>query len=184
VIKTLLNFVEKKTLTVDTLDSGLAVFLNTKKLQDLLPCNDYSQTSAEQKVLILWNIIEKINEDYDEEISDFLNEKFSPDQLRATCVGQDAFCNNYWYFDDLRLYKEHNSGHPKKPWAAAQPPAISSGSRKDWSCVCVSLDQWTIFLKQFRKSGNPNEKALYSLLKDEIFPLVKIQLEVIRESYR
>ncbi|KAF4533444.1 hypothetical protein B566_EDAN001170 [Ephemera danica] len=62
---------------------------------------------------------------------------------------------------NLRLYRENN---------------VKKASRKDWECVCITLEDWLGFLKQFRKTNNPQERELYQYLNLELFPLIENQL--------
>lgn len=84
-----------------------------------------------------------------------------------TQLKQDGFLRMeliYWCLvSDLRLYKETSS---------------KKGTRKDWETVCVTLADWKLFLRHFRKTTNPQEILLYHYLKEELFPLVEVSLEV------
>ncbi|XP_064600516.1 trithorax group protein osa-like isoform X2 [Liolophura sinensis] len=121
-----------------------------------------SSLSPENKVQLLKWLLDQVIEGRDEDVSDYLNDHFSPNDLRPINVGQDAFNNTYWYFGDQRLYKENTS---------------RKAGKKDWETVCVTLKDWRFFLKQFRKTTNPQEKELFHYLSDELFPLVRAQLE-------
>lgn len=71
----------------------------------------------------------------------------------------------HWCFllSDLRLYKESST---------------KKATKKDWECVCITLNDWHLFLKQFRKSTNPQEREFFQYLGDKLFPLIEKQLEV------
>ncbi|KAK8865602.1 hypothetical protein IAR55_000746 [Kwoniella newhampshirensis] len=53
----------------------------------------------------------------------------------------------------------------------------------EWEAVCVTLYDWRTFPEQFAKSKDPDEKALYELLTEEVGPKV-IEVLVEKEQER
>ncbi|XP_046406071.1 collagen alpha-1(I) chain isoform X2 [Ischnura elegans] len=139
------------------------------ELAVLLGDQTWNNFAPEEKVLALKWLVDRVLESRGEELKQHLDETWRPDDMRGLCAGQDAFNNVYWYLDDLRLYRENN---------------VKKASKKDWECVCVTLQDWVGFLKQFRKTNNPQEKELYTYLNLELFPLIENQLRELGEGGR
>ncbi|XP_071454313.1 protein BCL9 homolog [Hetaerina americana] len=139
------------------------------ELTVLLGDQTWNNLGPEEKVLALKWLVDRVLEHRGEELKQHLDETWRPDDMRGLCAGQDAFNNVYWYLDDLRLYRENN---------------VKKASKKDWECVCVTLQDWVGFLKQFRKTNNPQEKELYTYLNLELFPLIENQLRELGEGGR
>lgn len=110
-------------------------------------------------------------------------------------AGYDRAGNTYYILDDNRLYR-------RTPWTAEPPPPPKKSKAKRkaakrrrvstaeedgeeersigglWSCVCVSLHDWTVFVSSFDNSKDVDEKALRAYLKEEVVPdLTKTWLE-------
>ncbi|KAI5855676.1 hypothetical protein BZA05DRAFT_389313 [Tricharina praecox] len=114
---------------------------------------------------------------------------------RMEPAGYDRAGNTYYILDDNRLYR-------RTPWTAEPPPPPKKSKAKRkaakrrrvstaeedgeeersigglWSCVCVSLHDWTVFVSSFDNSKDVDEKALRAYLKEEVVPdLTKTWLE-------
>ncbi|WVQ85710.1 hypothetical protein IAT38_007876 [Cryptococcus sp. DSM 104549] len=53
----------------------------------------------------------------------------------------------------------------------------------EWEAICVTLYDWRTFPEQFANSRDPDEKALYQMLKEEVGPTI-IEVLVAREQER
>jgi hypothetical protein len=42
----------------------------------------------------------------------------------------------------------------------------------EWSCVCITLQDWTTFISGLEKSKDPDEKALCAHLKEDVMPII------------
>jgi len=115
---------------------------------------------------------------------------------RMEPVGYDRNGNTYYILDDDRLYRRTRwvaEPSPKKGKAkkkaskrrrvsAAEEEAEGAGEvpgmSSRWSCVCVSLHDWTVFVRSFDNSKNADEKAFCKYLKEDVIPnLTKSWLE-------
>ncbi|CAH1785706.1 unnamed protein product [Owenia fusiformis] len=122
----------------------------------------FKHLRGDEKVQILRWLVDYVFDKKADELEEYFDDNFHPNDLRAINVGQDAFNNTYWYFDDLRLYKEAGS---------------KKSGKKDFETICITLPDWQTFVKQFRKTSNVNEKLLHDYLTTELFPLVSAKLE-------
>ena len=145
----------------------IAAFSEEKKYDDL---------TVRERVGVLfglcqWNISEN------EGLVEFANTKLEPEDLRVQPIGQDAMGCKFWYFRDLRLYRE------VPPKRASKKGKASPGV---WEIVCSSADEWTLYCKRFEKSKNAAEKELFSVLRDDISPIVlgKLQAKQREEEKR
>jgi hypothetical protein len=103
--------------------------------------------------------------------------------------GYDRAGNTYYILDDNRLYRRtpwiHESQPAKKVKRAGRKGTkrrrVSTAAEEDvenvaagvWSCVCVSLHDWTMFVNDFENSKDPDEKALWAHLKKDVMPVLK-----------
>lgn len=55
----------------------------------------------EDKLGILKWLVDHVYQEKEEELAEYLDDNFSPEDLRGICAGQDAFNNAYWYLDAL-----------------------------------------------------------------------------------
>ncbi|CAF0754590.1 unnamed protein product [Rotaria sordida] len=67
---------------------------------------------------------------------DQVTENMPADSLRFEPFGEDSRGNKLWYFADTRLYCESWNKNTE----------IST-----WECVCRTLDEWNVFIENFRK---------------------------------
>jgi flagellar biosynthesis GTPase FlhF len=105
--------------------------------------------------------------------------------------GYDRNGNTYYILDDNRLYRQ-------TPWimeprpvkkmkttakrnkrrrvsnAVEEEPAetLSEWQGGEWSCVCITLQEWTTFIGGLEKSKDPDEKALCAHLKEDVMPII------------
>ncbi|XP_078367104.1 uncharacterized protein LOC144651097 isoform X2 [Oculina patagonica] len=117
----------------------------------------YKEFSPEDRVLLLKQLIDYLAEGKDEELKEFVKDFLNPNSSRVKPIGRDSGNNIYWYFDDLRLYRE---------------TVGKKGRRTGWETVCLNCDDWEKLLSTFQKSSNSNEKKLYKYLKNELYPAV------------
>ncbi|XP_035668692.1 B-cell CLL/lymphoma 9 protein-like isoform X2 [Branchiostoma floridae] len=122
----------------------------------------YADMDPYQRLVFLKGVADHVFEQKVDELSEYLDETYDPEDMRAVPIGQDSLKNTYWYFDDLRLYKETVGRKGEK-----------------WECVCSNLKEWTSFVKKFRKSSHPQEKELYEFLHGQLLPLILGPLQTL-----
>ncbi|XP_074659835.1 uncharacterized protein LOC141912499 [Tubulanus polymorphus] len=155
---------------ITNFESHLTKLLSEKR-KDLNPLatKSFIELTAEEKVDILKWLIEYTYDEKDEDLVDSVNDTCpATDDMRAINAGQDAAGNTYWYFDDLRLYKE-----------IASKKLIT---RKEWECCCVTLKDWIDLLGKYRAVTNAQERELFEFLNNEIFPIIQVQLQKIEKG--
>ncbi|CAG8501792.1 11713_t:CDS:10 [Paraglomus brasilianum] len=129
----------------------------------------------------------------------------NPDDVsswRSEPVGQDAKGNKYWVFKDNRLYRElpqpskrstkatanGKAGRGKKNDKKSKPKveeeAQATTESTGWETVCVTLQEWREFPRQWVKSRGKAEKELYRTLNEEILPEVLDYLEAKEKEKR
>lgn len=121
----------------------------------------YVDLKPEDRVLLLKQLIyylaDHLAASKDEQLKEFTKNFLNPDSTGVKPIGRDASNNIYWYFDDLRLYRELIG---------------KKGRRTGWETVCLNCQDWEKLLSSFQKSSNNNEKKLYKYLKNELYPAV------------
>lgn len=121
----------------------------------------YVDLKPEDRVLLLKQLIyylaDHLAASKDEQLKEFTKNFLNPDSSGVKPIGRDASNNIYWYFDDLRLYRELIG---------------KKGRRTGWETVCLNCQDWEKLLSSFQKSSNSNEKKLYKYLKNELYPAV------------
>ncbi|CAH3118622.1 unnamed protein product [Pocillopora meandrina] len=121
----------------------------------------YVDLKPEDRVLLLKQLIYYLADHLaackDEQLKEFTKNFLNPDSSGVKPIGRDASNNIYWYFDDLRLYRELIG---------------KKGRRTGWETVCLNCQDWEKLLSSFQKSSNSNEKKLYKYLKNELYPAV------------
>lgn len=121
----------------------------------------YVDLKPEDRVLLLKQLIyylaDHLAASKDEQLKEFTKNFLNPDSSGVKPIGRDASNNIYWYFDDLRLYRELIG---------------KKGRRTGWETVCLNFQDWEKLLSSFQKSSNSNEKKLYKYLKNELYPAV------------
>ncbi|KAI5819713.1 hypothetical protein BZA77DRAFT_141942 [Pyronema omphalodes] len=110
-------------------------------------------------------------------------------QWRIEPCGFDEKGNTYYILDDNRLYKRTpwiidapaKKSKPKKkatkrrrvsaavPTPSPEPETEKAG---EWSCVCVTLHDWTMFMQSLEKSKDEDEQALYTYINEDILPML------------
>ncbi|CAH1251777.1 Hypp9156 [Branchiostoma lanceolatum] len=131
------------------------------------------------RLVFLKGVADHVFEEKVEELSEYLDETYDPEDMRAVPIGQDSLKNTYWYFDDLRLYKE-SVGRKGEKWEYLRLYKETVGRKGEkWECVCSSLKEWTSFVKKFRKSSHPQEKELYEFLHGQLLPLILGPLQTL-----
>ena len=121
-------------------------------------------------------------------------------------MGYDADGNTYYLFDDNRLYyrdapvipedkpvRKRFRGRKRKRGARrieseepeSPPPTNGVDFDEDatWHVQCITMDDWTSFLAQLKKSRDVDEKAMYRHLNDNVLPTL-IEEEKERERQR
>ncbi|KAJ7380310.1 hypothetical protein OS493_011030 [Desmophyllum pertusum] len=66
----------------------------------------YDEFSPKERVLLLKRLIDYLADGKDDELNEFAKDFLNPNSSRVKPIGRDASNNIYWYFDDLRLYRE------------------------------------------------------------------------------
>ncbi|KAI5839988.1 hypothetical protein DFP73DRAFT_559762 [Morchella snyderi] len=115
---------------------------------------------------------------------------------RMEPAGYDAEDNEYFILDDNRLYRRASwkeaaaSPHKKKKSQTSRAgrkrkripnnSSIDSGEAlskvdetREWSCVCISLDDWEKFVSSLKGSKDADEKALYEYLDGDVLPEIR-----------
>ncbi|XP_076371210.1 uncharacterized protein LOC143257025 isoform X2 [Tachypleus tridentatus] len=159
----LLRFLtERKDILIKNFEDSLRNLLCQSKVGPVQFRNSdtgsWLKLSAEERLTILMWLVDHVYQEKNEELAEYLQDNYDADELRGICAGHDAFNNSYWYLGDLRLYREKKT------------------SRKEWECVCVTLAEWQTFLRQFRKTTNPQERDLYIYLHYQLFPLIRTEI--------
>eukprot|EP01135_Chromosphaera_perkinsii_P003527 Nk52_evm27s246 gene=Nk52_evmTU27s246 len=132
----------------------------------------YDQLSVQERLQVLYAICQwHISEN--ESLLEFCNTKVEPENIRVLPIGCDALGAKFWYFKDLRLYREVP---PKR--ASKKGP----GAKRSWSVVCSSADEWTAQCKRYSKSKNASEKALHEVLSNDIGPKVLAKLQTRKKE--
>ncbi|KAI8903865.1 hypothetical protein EDD86DRAFT_214497 [Gorgonomyces haynaldii] len=89
----------------------------------------------------------------------------TPEQIarhwRVDPIGSDRHLNNYWLFDDNRLYVERDG---------------------KWELKCRTILEWKQFPENFNATDDPREQLLYTYLVDQAGPLVIKQLMKMEKS--
>lgn len=123
--------------------------------------NRYVDLKPEGRVLLLKQLIyclaDHLAASKDEQLKEYTKNFLNPNSSGVKPIGYDASNNIYWYFDDLRLYRELIG---------------KKGRRTGWETVCLNCQDWEKLLSSFQKSSNSNEKKLYKYLKNELYPAV------------
>jgi hypothetical protein len=127
---------------------------------------------------------------------------------RMEPCGYDNDGNTYYILDDNRLYrrtpwiaestpakkvkqKRKGAKRQRVSAAAAETTNDQQLSNEDeqnsirggvWSCVCVSLHDWTVFTDSLQSTKCPDERALCTYIKEEVLPeLNKTWLEMEKQ---
>ncbi|CAF3552866.1 unnamed protein product [Rotaria sordida] len=74
-----------------------------------------------------------------------VTETMSADSIRFEPFGEDSRGNKLWYFGDTRLYCDSSKKHTET---------------STWECVCRTLDEWNIFIENFRKLCSKKNSSL------------------------
>lgn len=67
-------------------------------------------------------------------------------------------------------YDNSDTGHKKSQLAPEH--SYTTSNEESWETVCVTLQDWEEFTKQFENSTNNREKAFYKLLVNELLPSI------------
>ncbi|RPA77976.1 hypothetical protein BJ508DRAFT_416798 [Ascobolus immersus RN42] len=196
----LLAFLTGKTVDVEQLDEVARGqwryrLLTSGPFGDEDEPNKFTEFDMETKLdvihqLSLWVLVR----------SDKLRALLSPDQKetdwRMEPCGKDAKDNTYFLLDDSRLYclepaniKVPATTHVKKgkgkkrQRVTPESEEILGNTVGNWSCVCVTLDDWRAFAGQFKKSKNEKEIELREYIVDELFPIFEAE-EAKKEKAR
>ncbi|CAM4743737.1 unnamed protein product [Rotaria magnacalcarata] len=74
-----------------------------------------------------------------------LTETMAADSLRFEPFGEDSRGNKLWYFGDTRLYCES---------------LAKNAETSTWECICRTLDEWNVFIENFRKSCSKKNSSI------------------------
>jgi hypothetical protein len=106
-------------------------------------------------------------------------------------VGFDTEGNTYYLLDDNRLYmrdipdlpsekpttnkkkyrgKKRKRGRIIESEESESPAPVEPNEGSTWHVICVTMDDWTTFISRMKKSRNPDEKALYRHLHENVLP--------------
>ena len=123
-------------------------------------------------------------------------------------IGYDANGNIFYLFDDNRLYyrdapvipedlptrkkfrgKKRKRGARRIESEEPEPTRETNGQDVDedmtWHIKCITLEDYQEFVARLKKSRDPDEKALYRHLQDDIMPkLIEEEEERARERER
>lgn len=96
----------------------------------------YVDLKPEDRVLLLKQLIyylaDHLAASKDEQLKEFTKNFLNPDSSGVKPIGRDASNNIYWYFDDLRLYRELIG---------------KKGRRTGWETVCLNCQDWEKLLR-------------------------------------
>jgi hypothetical protein len=106
-------------------------------------------------------------------------------------VGFDTEGNTYYLLDDNRLYmrdipdlpsekpttnkkkyrgKKRKRGRIIESEESESPAPVEPDEDSTWHVICVTMEDWTTFISRMKKSRNPDEKALYRHLHENVLP--------------
>nr|KAJ3421933.1 hypothetical protein HK105_001773 [Polyrhizophydium stewartii] len=112
-------------------------------------------------------------------------------EWRVDPVGYDRDGSKYYLFDDNRLFKvpckEQSSTKKRRGRRAAEDEDkndASQGFADEWILVCRTASEWQTWPQQFKGSKNPDEKALYMYLTEDVVPKVVKDIKTIDEKRR
>ncbi|CAF2415814.1 unnamed protein product [Rotaria sp. Silwood2] len=100
---------------------------------DSIATTDWHEMSIFEKVTVLRALCDaRLNKaDIDQ-----VTENMPADSLRFEPFGEDSRGNKLWYFGDTRLYCDSRNKNTET---------------STWECVCRTLDEWNVFIENFRK---------------------------------
>ncbi|CAF4465651.1 unnamed protein product [Rotaria socialis] len=109
---------------------------------DSITTTDWHEMSIFEKVTVLRALCDaRLNKaDIDQVI-----ENMPADSLRFEPFGEDSRGKKLWYFGDTRLYSES--------WN-------KSTETSTWECICRTLDEWNVFIENFRKSCSKKNSSI------------------------
>ena len=111
--------------------------------------------------------------------------------------GYDSKGNTYYMLDDNRLYRrtpwvldEPTPPPPVKKGKALRRKSTkrrrvstavetsSEGTVEEpavgvWSCICVTLHDWTVFVNGLEGSNDPDEQAMHAYLSEDVIPVLQ-----------
>ncbi|CAF0852742.1 unnamed protein product [Rotaria sp. Silwood1] len=109
---------------------------------DTITTTDWHEMSIFEKVTVLRALCDaRLNKaDIDQ-----VTENMPADSLRFEPFGEDSRGNKLWYFGDTRLYCDS--------WN-------KSTQTSTWECICRTLDEWNVFIENFRKLCSKKNSSL------------------------
>lgn len=111
--------------------------------------------------------------------------------------GYDRYENAYYILDDNRLYRRTLSrevvapvgkkAHPKQrkgqkrrrvSTATVEEPVLNAPTEEScqsmrWSCICITMQEWEVFVAGLKNSKDEDEKALCKYLDGEVLPEIR-----------
>ncbi|CAF0925324.1 unnamed protein product [Adineta steineri] len=101
---------------------------------DSITTTDWQEMSIFEKVTVLRALCDaRLNKaDMDQ-----VTENMPADSLRFEPFGEDSRGNKLWYFGDTRLYCDSRN---------------KNSETSTWECICRTLDEWNVFIENFRKT--------------------------------
>ncbi|CAF3357745.1 unnamed protein product [Rotaria sp. Silwood1] len=119
---------------------------------DTISTTDWKEMGIFEKVTVLRALCDaRLDRPDIEQVT----ESMSADSIRFEPFGEDSRGNKLWYFGDTRLYCDSSNKNTET---------------STWECVCRTLDEWNIFIENFRKlcskknSSSKDRKLLERLI--------------------
>ncbi|CAF2892560.1 unnamed protein product [Rotaria sp. Silwood2] len=119
---------------------------------DTISTTDWKEMGIFEKVTVLRALCDaRLDRPDIEQVT----ESMSADSIRFEPFGEDSRGNKLWYFGDTRLYCDSSN---------------KNTATSTWECVCRTLDEWNIFIENFRKlcskkySSSKDRKLLERLI--------------------
>ncbi|CAF0791155.1 unnamed protein product [Adineta ricciae] len=109
---------------------------------DTISTTEWQEMSIFEKVTVLRALCDaRLNKAEVDQVT----ENMPADSLRFEPFGEDSRGNKLWYFGDTRLYCDSWNKHTET---------------STWECVCRTLDEWNVFIENFRKSCSKKNSSL------------------------
>ncbi|CAF0760190.1 unnamed protein product [Adineta steineri] len=124
-----------------TIDSSISSFVMTIS-DDTISTTEWKEMGIFEKVTVLRSLCDsRLNRPDIEQVT----ENMPADSLRFEPFGEDSRGNKLWYFGDTRLYIDSSS---------------KDTETSTWECVCRTLDEWNLFIENFRKTCSRKNSSL------------------------
>ncbi|UJR23552.1 hypothetical protein I4U23_026540 [Adineta vaga] len=113
---------------------------------DTISTTEWQEMSIFEKVTVLRALCDaRLNKADIDQVTEVKSTNMPADSLRFEPFGEDSRGNKLWYFGDTRLYCDS--------WNKRTETST-------WECVCRTLDEWNVFIENFRKLCSRKNSSL------------------------